>query len=402
MADWLATLDSNQTFKRAVNRGMILDALRQGPTSRLGLHKQFGIRLSTVGELIEEMLAAELLIETGAAKKAAGERGRPEQQLALNLDGPFALGISIDREHLHLGRVNLAGQLLTSHTVAVESNDKSFQLVAQIAREIHHVLPGGEDPLADCLGVGVALPGILDVKHGRVMLSSAFPGIEKSAPLAERVAKAVGVRKAVLGNVANAYLSAERLYGAARGCRDAVLVLLEAGQIGAAVLADGRLVRGQFESSAELGHFKIEADGPSCNCGGKGCLETFIGWPYLHRKLVDRGRRDLAEAGAAAFWTSTHSTCKELRSEALRRLGRALGSLINLCRPAVVILSGSLAQHQTTVVDPLTQAMRKDSLPPFAAQLEVKTSTLGADAGILGGAALVLQQVFAVPEVTAA
>jgi len=204
----------------------------------------------------------------------------------------------------------------------------------------------------------------------------------------------------MLGNVANGYLRAERLYGAVRGERDVLLVLLEPGQIGAALLCDGRPVRGALESSAELGHVKIEDGGPACACGGKGCLETFIGWKYLRTRLIDKGRSDLAEAGLEEFWPSTRATYAELRAEALRRIGRAVASVANLVRPRVILLAGSLAKHQETVCAPLEAAIRRETLRPFAEQLEVRTSALGPAAGILGGAALVLEQVFAIPELS--
>ncbi|MCW8130006.1 MAG: ROK family protein [Planctomycetota bacterium] len=391
-------LESNQAFKRAVNRGLILEALRDGAASKLGLHKRTGIRLTTVGDLVDEMLGARLLVEAGALPRPGGERGRPEQLVALNLDGPYALGVYLDRERIRTGRVNLAGQVTASRSCEVAAPERSAQVVAQIGAEIKALL--AEAPAQEaCLGLGLSLPGILDAEAGRVLLSAAFPGLEDGAPLAQRVAEATGLSRVVLGNVANGHLTAERLYGAIRGRRDAVLAILEPGQIGAALLSDGRAVRGLFESSAELGHFKIESDGPPCACGGRGCLETFVSWKYLRGRLAERGRADLAEAGAEAFWTSDQPVCAELRAEALRRMGRALGSLVNLTRPSAVVLSGALAAHGATVREPLEEAIRRETLKPFAQGLQVLPGALGDSAGLVGGAALILQSVFTIPEV---
>ncbi|MBI3828793.1 MAG: ROK family protein [Planctomycetes bacterium] len=401
MAEINNPFESNQAFKRAVNRGMVLDALRDGPASRLRLHKRTGIRLTTVGDLVEEMLAAKLLVETGSAPRGEGERGRPEQLLELNLSEPYALGVYVDKERLRTGRVNLAGKMTASREAVVENAENGTQLVAQIAREVKAVLSEGSPPLEHCLGLGLSLPGILNAENGSVLLSSAFPGLEKGPPLAQRVAQATGIARVTLGNVANSHLTAERLYGAIRGMRDAVLVILEPGQIGAAILSDGRPIRGMFESSAELGHFKIEADGPPCACGGNGCLETFIAWKYLRRQLIDKGRGDLAELGPVAFWTSEKPACAELRAEAIRRMGRAIGSLVNLTRPAAVVLSGSLAVHEKTMCEPLRAAIRRETLKPFGERLEMPAGALGLSAGIVGGASLVLQSVFTIPEVAA-
>lgn len=403
MAETAQAVESNQTFKRAVNRGLVLDSLRRGPASRLGLHKQTGIRLSTVGELVEEMLTAQLLVEKGAVQKAESERGRPEQLLALNLEGPFALSAYLDQEHLRVGRVNLAGELLAAREAPVASHEKAYKLVAQIAEEVQAVLPADPNPRAHCLGLGLSLPGLLDSVQGRVVLSAAFPGLEKGAPLAERLSQATGIPRVLMANAANSHLGAEKLYGALRGARDAILVILEPGQLGAAILSDGRVLRGTLESSAELGHVKIEADGPPCACGGKGCLEAFVNWKYLRARLIDKGRADLAAAGAEGglheLWTSPRSACAELRGEALRRIGRAVGNLVNFTRPATVLFTGSLAAHERTVVTPLQAAIRREALRPFAERLDFRVSALGASAGLLGGASLVLQQVFKIPEV---
>lgn len=395
----------NQTLKRAFNRGLVLDALRPGPASRLAIHRRTRIRLSTVGELVDEMLGANLLTECGSVPRGEGERGRPELLVGLNLDGPYALGVSMDRERLRAGRVNLAGEMLASHELAVAAPDQPSRVVQQIAEAVRAVLPGGAEPLGRCLGLGLSVPGILDAEAGRVIQATAFRSLDEGAPLVQRVREATRIEQVVIGNVANAHLSAERLYGAAAGVKDAVLVLLEPGQIGAAILADGRPLRGAMEASAELGHFKIEPGGPLCACGGRGCLETFIGWRYLRRELIDRGRCDLAEANAEgglnAFWTSPKAAVAALRDGALQRIGRAVGNLVNLTRPTLVLLSGSLAAHADEVVQPLKRQIAREAMRPFAAHLEVKASALGPRAGVLGGASLVLQQVFAIPQVAA-
>jgi len=158
-------LDSNQAFKRARNRGLILDTLRQGDVSRLGLHKQTGIRLSTVGDLVDEMLQAQLLVERGTAPKIDGERGRPESLLTLNLEGPFAIGVYLDREVLRAGLVNLSGTPLKTREAKLPPNVSAPKLLDIVVNETKALLLQGA-PEGPCLGMGVNLPGILAPEEG--------------------------------------------------------------------------------------------------------------------------------------------------------------------------------------------------------------------------------------------
>jgi glucokinase len=127
--------------------------------------------------------------------------------------------------------------------------------------------------LADIDGLGMALPGIIDVEAGRVVsVNEKYP----DAPSLDLVgwAEAELGLPAVLENDARAALIGEWQYGAGRGCRDLVVVTLGTG-IGVGVLTDGTVRRGAHGAAGILGgHLTVEVAGRRCNCGNVGCAEA--------------------------------------------------------------------------------------------------------------------------------
>jgi glucokinase len=183
-------------------------------------------------------------------------------------------------------------------------------------------------------------------------------------------------------NDAHAALLGEVWQGAAKGYRDVVLLTLGTG-VGGAVLADGRLLKGQIGRAGHLGHISVNSDGAPDIVGTPGSLEEMIG----NYNLSDRsgGRfTSTRELVAAHLNGDTDATRIWLRS--VFHLGVAVASFINAFDPEIVVIGGGIAQAGPALFEPLNEYLDRFEWRPMGTRVPVKVAALGDVAGAIGAA----------------
>ena len=239
-----------------------------------------------------------------------------------------------------------------------------------------------EAVLADTVGaVGFGVPANLDRRTRRVLRSTnlEFDDFDLAAHTRERFGLPVGVE-----NDANAAALAEWKLGAGRGRTDLILLTLGTG-VGGGIVLDDRLYRGW----AEVGHMVVLAGGPSCqgNCHGHGHVEALCSGTAADRAaqelwgpnadahmLVERAKDGDEAAGARLAEIGAY-------------LGAAIGSLVNVFDPEVVLIGGGFGEAAGDLVrGPAQDAARREALAPADERLRVEAAELGAEAGLVGAA----------------
>lgn len=251
-------------------------------------------------------------------------------------------------------------------------------------------------------GAGLACAGIVNPQTGWLGRSPNLPGWE-NRDLGAAMQAAFGAVPIALANDVNGALFGEFRHGAGRGCRDVVMIALGTG-VGGAVIVGGQLLVGSHFGAGEIGHMVLEADGPPCTCGSQGCLEAWAGSTGLlraARELV-RGRKaspQLAEAVArlgaglttrdlADLAGAGDPTARELFAEAGRRLGQAVGNLVNVLDPDRVIIGGGVARAGELILGPCRERARALVLATEARELPIVPAELGPRAAAVGAASL--------------
>ena len=244
---------------------------------------------------------------------------------------------------------------------------------ADLARE------AGLEPAA----LGIATAGWVDTGTGRVVYATDnLPGWT-GTPISDEIAPAAGVRVAV-ENDANALAVAERHFGAARHVDDFVCVTLGTG-IGGGCYIGGRLNRGAHFFANALGHIPIEVDGIACTCGRRGCLE-----PYANAAALVRYAGPGFSSAEAVIRAANagDGRAREAIVTLARYLAVGLAALIELLDPAMLILSGGLAQDNPLLV-PRLEAELAGRVPVWdLRQMRIAVSELGYFGGVLGAAAV--------------
>jgi predicted NBD/HSP70 family sugar kinase len=358
---------------RRHNLALVLREVADGePVSRAEVAGRTGLTRGTVSSLVDELLAADLVTELAATR---GGTGRPANPLQLNRSGPAGLGVEIGVDHIGACVVDLSGAVRSTRTAPSQHRDlpprPGLERAAALARAV--VAEAG----LDVIGAGVALPGVVG-PAGDLQRAPNLP-LWLDVPVGAMLSELLGGLPVDTGNEADLAALAELWSGV--GSPDMVYVSGEIG-VGGAIVLGGELFRGAGGRAGELGHVVVDADGPPCSCGGRGCLEQAAGQDVL---VAAAGAADVDDLVARRDEPRPASAI----SDAGRALGVALAGAVHLLDVPAVVLGGLYARLGPPLRDAVAAELRTRVLtsPP----VDVRCSVLGADAAVRGAATAVVR-----------
>jgi predicted NBD/HSP70 family sugar kinase len=349
---------------RGHNRSLVLQSLySDGPQSRADLARVTALTPVTIGALVNELLAEGLAVELGT--RTASRVGKPATLVGFDPGAAHIVSIDLSADQLLRGAVlDLNGTLLSTTDVPRRgrTGPAAVELVTELATRL---VAGAERPV---LGVGVGSPGVVD-SSGTILDAPnlGWAGVPLAAMLAAAVQRPVHV-----ANDANAAALAEHSFGGAGAA--GVLVVTVGQGVGAGILLDGALVRGERFAAGEIGHVTVEDRGELCACGRSGCLETVLAAPQLRSRLAEL---DPAEQ-------------QRLLANAGKRLGVALAPVISTLDLGEIVLNGPPELLGGPLLESLAQTVRRRVMPVVANALDIRLSTLHENSVLLGASVLVL------------
>jgi transcriptional regulator of PTS gene len=341
---------SPRRFQRAMHRSNILRLIRTtGLISRTDLARETGLSQASVTGVTADLIQEGLIEEKQAG---AYEGGRRPTLLAIRPDGVHVVGVNMAIDQIRIVIVNFQAELKAAHTIFLDNDyyspEEIVELMAQAIQACIWEANFSKDQIA---GVGVGIPGPVDSKRGVVKFlpNYGWEEISLKEMLQQRINHSV-----FIDNSSNNLAIAEYWYGSGKGMDNFIVVTLENG-VGAGMVVNGQLVRGNSGIASEFGHMCAEVGGPACRCGRNGCIEAFAGnYAFLRdaRNLIGNGSWYSSDKspGEVAF----DDVLIELNhgNEALenvyRKAGMILGvgiyNLMTLLNPELVIIRGKGVQ----------------------------------------------------------
>lgn len=316
----------------------------------------------------------------------------------------YAIGIDVGGTTIKAGRVGPDGGVSGQVVVPSHAQKGPESVLTQIAGAATSVAAGGGGDR--CAGIGVGIPGIVSAKDGLVRHPPNFTGWGDVDVTGILTAKS-GLR-VVTENDANCAALAEARFGTGKRHSNFIFVIWGTG-VGGGIILNGGIFRGPGGGAGEIGHVTIDLNGPTCNCGNRGCVESYIGQRYLSDRaraiLASRGsagRRstilDLAGGDPSRIEPETISraaeagddlACSILR-EAGTMLGVALSTVVNITDVATVVIGGGISAAPDFVFRAAADEMRSRVLRPHRDAVIVERALLGNQAGMIGAASLLL------------
>ncbi|HET7081366.1 MAG TPA: ROK family protein [Chloroflexia bacterium] len=322
----------------------------------------------------------------------------------------YVIGIDLGGTKILTARFDLRGQVLAQVREQTRAEEGPDAVINRMAGTVQAVMQG-VDP-AGLVGVGVGSPGPIYPATGVVSRPPNLPGWD-NVPLRDilrdRLRAQLGRTVPVeTGNDANVAALGEFRFGVGRqfpAVRHLVYFTVSTG-IGGGVIAGGRIADGAHGIAAEVGHMTVDLNGPLCNCGNIGCIEAIAAGPAIARRgadLVATGRAPLltrlANSEPEAVTTAmVDEAARQGDPDALALLeytGRAFGfavvNIVHLFNPQIVAIGGGVAKMGDLLFDPVRAVVQAHAQPAFQQDLRIVPAALGDLAGVLGAAALVLQ-----------
>lgn len=387
-----ASVDS--AAMRTNNTNLLLRLIwQEQQISRADLARRTGMSPSTVSAIVTQLIATELVRDTGAGVSRGGRR----PVLLGFCDDAFSIvGVEIGATHVAVALSNLRGKVTAFRDARYAVRDDPAGTLAQVRELIDECLKAHRVSRRRVVGIGVAVPSpVRSDEPGRMseLLMPGWNGVDVHAALADAYGLPV-----FIDNDANLGALAEQWWGAGTRGDDLTYIKLGTG-VGSGHIIRGLLYRGAGGTAGEIGHLAIDPSGPDCVCGLRGCLVTLIGAAALR----ERARRhwELEQAPTIADIVTRarrgDTRARQIVDEVGDHLGTAVAGMLNLLNPGVVVLGGEITSLGELLLEPLRASIRARALSTSVAETRILTSELGVRAIAIGAATLVLEAALAQP-----
>lgn len=376
----METITWNQQVVKKNNKALVLQLIMEKePISRADIAQVSGLNKATVSSLVNELLAEELIYESGPGESSGGRR---PVILHFNKIAGYSIGIDIGVNYVFCILTDLKGTILIEKNRLVNKTPytATMDIVKEMVQSLMDEMPSSKYGI---VGIGVGVPGIVN-KEGAVLLA---PNLGwKNMNIKKELEDLFHV-PVIIENEANAGAFAEQQFGTAQDFQNIIYISAGIG-IGVGIILNKELYQGKNGFSGEMGHMIIEMNGKPCNCGSKGCWEAYASEQALLEKAgqhIDslEALMDLAEA--------QNEKALELFEEIGSYLGYGINNIINTFNPDQVIIGNRLALAREWIEDSICTTIESHSLSHHQNEFQLDFSKLGKYSIALGVSAFVVE-----------
>jgi predicted NBD/HSP70 family sugar kinase len=388
----------NKTLMKEWNRVLVIDQIRNSDgVSRSQIAKNTGLGLSSLTSIVKELISENLVYEV---EKGESSGGRRPILLKFNEDFGYLVGVKIERDKLIFCRSNLSARPVVKEALPYQQRLSNDDVNELLIKGIETII--GDCPRARLLGIGIAVSGLVNRKEHLVIHSPilAWENYEFG-----RIAQAFKV-PVLVENDSNVFSLGQIWGGVGAQYRNFIGVIVGAG-VGAGIVLNRRLYRGEFGGAGEIGHTVIQQEGVPCYCGQRGCLEMYASDKFVVSEaqrlvamkiptklsaLPQITPEDVYQAAAEG-----DQYAREILVKQGSNLGLGLRNVVNLLNPGAIILGGESLRGREFILEGLRKELRSHFFAKHKQDLELHLCDLGEDAFLIGACALVGYDLFKAP-----
>jgi glucokinase len=304
------------------------------------------------------------------------------------MDKKYIISIDLGGTNTRIALLDYKLKIIARTSFATEYFiSQKQELIREIINKIRELIKGSHVEIKYVLGLGIGVPGPVNFSKGIVHYLPNIPHWENTPikNILERRTKF----KVFVDNDVNLMTLAESRLGAARNQENAVCITLGTG-VGGGLILEGNLFRGADFCAGEVGHMPISINGSKCNCGGKGCLETYVGNKVILSKARNLfGRKDIALTELSTLARKGNKKALGIFNDFAEKIGIALTGVVNLLNPRVIVIGGGLSFAGSFLFKKIKDTINKRAMPIQAKYVKIKKASLGKDSGLIGAALLV-------------
>ena len=393
LTNCIKTVEKQSLFKKRLKKHLYFKKMLSCADLSALTNKSIPFTTKFLNELIKEGS----VIETGFANSTGGRRA---QMYSLKPDINYIITVAMDQYITNMNILDMHNMPVTKDykvELPLQNNPHSLE---QLRTNLTQFISKSGIPAEKCIGIGISMPGFIDVKKGinHIFLNSGETNIINF--IREEIDLPV-----LIDNDSSLIGLAEMRLGAAYNHKNVMVINIGWG-VGLGMILDGELFRGHNGFAGEFSHIPVFKDNEKiCSCGKTGCLETETSLLVIIEKAIQglkKGRKsvlnnlsfDHLEESCEAIMDAAHkgdTFAVELFSKAGYNLGLGIAILITLLNPELIVLSGRGAAAGKLWLAPIQQAINEHCIPRIAEDIQIKISTLGQRAELIGAAALVME-----------
>lgn len=302
----------------------------------------------------------------------------------------YAIGIDIGGTKISVTLGSSAGKILVRKKILTKTGPQSRSCVQEIVKSVEELVRDSRASGFKVLGIGIGAPGAVDSKKGILPRSPNLPGwagIPIRKILHQRFKLPV-----MIANDANAAAVGEAVFGAGKRAKSLVYITVSTG-VGGGIMIDGRLYEGAGFVAGEIGHISVVPEGKKCNCGSRGCLETYASGTAIastYRSLTRKKVAGAKEVGAAC--RAGDKLALTSYREAAYYLGIGLANLMNILNPEVIVIGGGVLKSDPREYWPaVIRSAKRHAWPEAFRTTRILRSPLLGHSGDFGALALAFQ-----------
>ncbi|MDK2897269.1 MAG: hypothetical protein PWP04_1389 [Candidatus Atribacteria bacterium] len=397
-------IGDNLTDVKVKNRSLVLSLVKKrGLISRIELARITGLTQPTITNIVNELMASNLLQEVGTSDTKAG---RKPILLAVNDRAFYTIAISFTRHGFSVALTDLGPNILYRRDSSYSVLENTEIALLELQKEFIHVLEFATSSLRLILGIGVCAPGPLDSDSCTILAHPTFLA-NKSLDLRPYLQEYD--LPIFMMNQADAACLHEIWRGEAKEVRNLIYFMVGE-EVGAGIVIDGIIYQGQDRKAGEVGHTSVNLFGPRCVCGNHGCLEMYCNT----RAVLDRAREG-AWLGKSAYLKDVarrretvitfldviegakvgDQFCLGLLHQMGQYIGVGVVNLVNLYDPEQVVIGGECALAQEFLQEPVQNVVSESLLYREYIRPQISFSPWGDEVAILGAASIVLDRFIA-------
>lgn len=375
-------------------------------SSRVELAREVGLSPASMTAIVHDLIEKRLVVESG---RESSTLGRKPVSLSIRSDAAYLLGVDLGSYFLRVVIADMNGKLIYKSQTETQLSEGRTRVMDRMCKFMRLAMKESGLPKGAIKGIGIGHSGVIDSERG-VVLSYPRPGQMsdwKNLPVRDMFQKEFDI-PCLLEDSVRASAIAEKSYGLGKDLKDFIYTEVGIG-IGSGIFLDGNLYRGAGGGAGEFGHITVDEDGPLCSCGNAGCLEAVASCSAIIqavRRAIDKGVdskiRDLAGGDLdrvsveliAQAALNNDSLAFRVLQDAVSHIGTGLANMVNLLNPSVLIFGGGLFRAAPqSLLDPLKRIIRQRSLEKSANEVQLMVSHMGSEAGAIGAARLISQQI---------
>lgn len=368
-----------------VGPGEVLQLVRgRLATTRGDVQQVTGLSRITVAQRIDALLAAGLVREAGG--RATG--GRRANTLEFNVDHSVLLVASVDTRHTRAALTKLDGRILQDTELLFPVTDGPETALSALLAAFEELLAAqgiGRDRVG---GIGVSIPGPVDQHTGRPSQPPIMPTWD-AFPIIERIQESFEV-PVFVENDADAMAFGEQTSNYP-SVSSLCLVKVSTG-IGTGIIIDGRIYHGIDGGAGDIGHIRLAGEAAICQCGSRGCLAAVASGRAIAHALEKDGIDAHSGKDVHELIASGNIRALQLTHRAGTRIGEVLATVVSTLNPGVLLIGGDLAS--SALIAGIREALYPRSLPRATRNLDIRLSTLGESAALVGLARVAVDSVY--------